>query len=527
MNDRAATYRAFISYSHTDKASATWLHRALEAYRIPSKLVGHATAEGEVPARLTPIFRDRDELPAAGDLSDELRKALAQSRFLVVVASPAAAQSRWVDEEVRQFKHLHGEGRVLALIVSGRPGSGDATECFPPSMRFKLDGQGNQTTLPAEPIAADLREGGDGKRLAKLKLVAGLTGLPLDALVRRADALGRRARALHLVGEVRELRGNSEQALEAFRQAERTTAELLARDPDDTQRIFDHAQSVYWVGYIDWQRQQLDAAERSFREYDRLAARLVAREPDKRDWQKERASALTNLGVLFHERQRHAQAAANFRQALAMTRVLAEAGPADRDLQYNLAQAAGRRSRVCAPQRRHCPGHHHLAHRAGPGEQALAGTGGFPRQSADRSDAAVRPVGSGRAAQPRCAARRRSAGGQGSDGDLLAHPAPHVGALDADRHHLRPARARRGPWPHRALPRRFRQRPRRQRKRHAHALGHGAGDGCPRPQGGRRPRPGHHAGRRGPCAGGRPAAAPRTGGAALPGNGNRFDPSAE
>jgi hypothetical protein len=153
VNDQAATYRAFISYSHTDKASATWLHRALEAYRIPSKLVGHATAEGEVPARLTPIFRDRDELPAAGDLSDELRKALAQSRFLVVVASPAAAQSRWVDEEVRQFKRLHGEGRVLALIVSGRPGSGDASECFPPSMRFKLDGQGNETTLPAEPIA--------------------------------------------------------------------------------------------------------------------------------------------------------------------------------------------------------------------------------------------------------------------------------------------------------------------------------------------------------------------------------------
>jgi tetratricopeptide (TPR) repeat protein len=37
----------------------------------------------------------------------------------------------------------------------------------------------------AEPIAADIRPGGDGKRLARLKLVAGLTGLRLDELVQR------------------------------------------------------------------------------------------------------------------------------------------------------------------------------------------------------------------------------------------------------------------------------------------------------------------------------------------------------
>src|SRR5262249_34140021 len=31
------TYWAFISYSHRDTALATWLHRSLETYRIPSK----------------------------------------------------------------------------------------------------------------------------------------------------------------------------------------------------------------------------------------------------------------------------------------------------------------------------------------------------------------------------------------------------------------------------------------------------------------------------------------------------------
>jgi len=56
-------YSAFISYSHQDKASADWLHRTLESYRVPSRLVGRQTAAGTVPRRLVPIFRDRDELP--------------------------------------------------------------------------------------------------------------------------------------------------------------------------------------------------------------------------------------------------------------------------------------------------------------------------------------------------------------------------------------------------------------------------------------------------------------------------------
>lgn len=427
MANESPGYRAFISYSHADKACADWLHRELEAYRLPPQLVGTRTDIGNVPARLAPIFCDRDELPAAGDLSDELRKALERSQFLIVIVSPAAAKSRWVDEEVRQFKALHGEGRVLALIASGLPGGAEGDECFPPSLRFKVDAAGTRTAEPAEPIAADLREHGDGKRLAKLKLVAGLTGLPLDALVQReaarrqkrlavvavlavvlavtmsvlaltavrgqaeaerqraeadglvefmltdlrsklepvgrleifesvgeralayyakqdldaldADALGRRARALHLVGEVAELRGNSDRALEAFRESELTTGELLAREPDVAQRIFDHAQSVYWVGFIAWQRKDMDEAERRFLQYDTLADQLVAMDPGNADWQVEKSSSVTNLGVLYQGAERFDDAVANFRTALAMAADVAAASPDDRELRWSLAQS--------------------------------------------------------------------------------------------------------------------------------------------------------------------------------------------
>ena len=421
-----ARYRAFISYSHADTACANWLHHALETYRIPAKLVGRETAIGAVPRRLTPIFKDREELAASGDLSAGLKESLGGSEFLIVIASPAAARSRWVNEEVRTYKQMHGEARVLVVISSGEPG-GAKDECFPSAVRFRVEADGSIGSTPAEPIAADLRPHGDGKRLAKLKLVAGLTGLKLDELVQReaqrrqrrmtwlaaasialaavmlvltlvavraraeaehqrsqadglvefmltdlrkklepvgrldaldvvgqralkyyagqqpgsldADALGRRSRALHLVGEVRSLRGDSEGALGAFRQAAATTAELLARDPHNGQRIFDHAQSVFWVGSIAYARGQTKEAEAAFRDYKKYADELVAIDPKKADWQMEVSYAASNLGVLLNDEGRYAEAEQAFTRALKVAEGAAARKPGDSSGQVVLGAA--------------------------------------------------------------------------------------------------------------------------------------------------------------------------------------------
>jgi tetratricopeptide (TPR) repeat protein len=188
--DSAYAYRAFISYSHRDKAVATRLHRTVESYRIPAKLVGTVTPVGTVPKRLAPVFRDRDELPASADLGGELTAALKRSMFLMVICSPASAKSHWVDQEILNFKRMHGDSRVLALIVGGTPYGSDMPgredeECFPRSLRFKLGPDGELSDTPAEPIAADIRTDGDGRRLAYLKLIAGLTGVKLADLVQR------------------------------------------------------------------------------------------------------------------------------------------------------------------------------------------------------------------------------------------------------------------------------------------------------------------------------------------------------
>jgi WD40 repeat protein len=180
-------YWAFISYSQRDKVWADWLFRALETYSLPKPLVGKESGGGAVPGRLFPIFRDREELPGAANLGEKLSAALEQSRSLIVICSPNAAGSRWVNQEIETYKALGRSDRIFALLVGGEPGSSE-NECFPQALRS------------AEPIAADVRPEKDGKRNALLKLVAGILGLGLDALKQRDQE--RRMRRMMLAGGV-------------------------------------------------------------------------------------------------------------------------------------------------------------------------------------------------------------------------------------------------------------------------------------------------------------------------------------
>jgi WD40 repeat protein len=119
-----------------------------------------------------------------------LNESLRQSRYQIVICSPRSAASKWVNEEIKYFKSLGREDRVLCLIVDGEPNvfdipGRDIEECFAPALRYRVDAQGQITSVPAEPIAADAREHADGKRGAKLKLLSGLLGVGLDEIVQR------------------------------------------------------------------------------------------------------------------------------------------------------------------------------------------------------------------------------------------------------------------------------------------------------------------------------------------------------
>lgn len=194
-------YYAFLSYSHKDKELADWLHSELEKFRVPNALAGRLTANGVIPRRLTPIFRDQQDLSAGDDLALEIEAALAASQFLVILCSPTAAKSRWTNLEIESFKRTRPEGCVLAAVAAGEPFASDIPgredeECFPPALRYKYDRRGHRTNKRAEPLAADFREGGGGRRLAFLKLVAGMLGVGLDELVQRETTRRQRRLAM-------------------------------------------------------------------------------------------------------------------------------------------------------------------------------------------------------------------------------------------------------------------------------------------------------------------------------------------
>jgi hypothetical protein len=186
------TYRAFLSYSHKDRKSARKWRKRLESFRMDPDRVGKPTALGPVPRSLAPVFHDRVDFPAGAELGPATREKLAQSAALILIASPNAAKSHYVNEEVRTFRHLYPD-RPLVVILELPPGT-NPTDCFPPALRFALDADGQVTTRERDVLAADPRPGADGLPRATAKVVAGLTGLDSADVLSRVDDLLRRER---------------------------------------------------------------------------------------------------------------------------------------------------------------------------------------------------------------------------------------------------------------------------------------------------------------------------------------------
>ena len=107
------------------------------------------------------------------------------------------------------------------------------------------------------------------------------------------------------------------------------TAEALRRLPNDPQRLFDHAQNVYWVGSIAMQRDHTAEAEQQFREYQRLAARMIAADPDNPKWQLEGVYAAGNLGSVQLEQHQYSRAVETYRTSLGAIELLAGSDPAN------------------------------------------------------------------------------------------------------------------------------------------------------------------------------------------------------
>jgi hypothetical protein len=147
--DDAEGWDAFISYSRRDKAFVVRLAAALNAYRPPRTLGAQAR-----PLR---VFLDQNDL-GAGDYAPEIEAQLARSRMLIVVCTPAARASRYVDDEVRRFVRLRASDAVVPVLLAGLANNeaapAQAAEmAFPPALADAMQ----------MPLAVDYR-GFDARR---------------------------------------------------------------------------------------------------------------------------------------------------------------------------------------------------------------------------------------------------------------------------------------------------------------------------------------------------------------------------
>ncbi|WP_297801682.1 TIR domain-containing protein [Arenimonas sp. GDDSR-1] len=321
-------YRAFLSYSHADEKWARWLMRRLEAYRVPRNLVGAPGRDGPIPAKLGQMFRDRDELPSAGDLSSTISAALADSSALVVICSPSSARSRWVNAEIDAFRASGRGERIFSFIIDGDPASREPGVASFPQALIEPETPGGPER---EPLAADARKAGDGRDRAFLKLVAGLLGVGFDDLAQREAQQRHRRMAFITMASLAGMAIALSLAVTAY--IARNDAERRQAQAEDILGFMlgDLRKNLTKVGRLDLMRSVDDKATGYF-------ATLNPRDLSDRALE-EQARSLTGIGEVRVNEGNHKEAMTAFREAHARSTALYEREPGNGQRLFDLAQA--------------------------------------------------------------------------------------------------------------------------------------------------------------------------------------------
>lgn len=170
----AVKYDAFVCYKHgsIDSVAALTLQRALENYRAPK-----GVADKRRPFER--VFVDEGELSSCADFGQQIRDALKNSEWLIVICSPDTPSSPWVQLEIDTFLEYHDCSRILAVLTGGNP-----EISFPPQLKGDTSGVGEVFAAPAlssTPQEAEKQLKGD----ALLKIAAPMLNTTFDTLKQR------------------------------------------------------------------------------------------------------------------------------------------------------------------------------------------------------------------------------------------------------------------------------------------------------------------------------------------------------
>ena len=146
-----------------------------------------------------------------------------------------------------------------------------------------------------------------------------------------------RSRALTLTAQVAFARQDIEAAERLYRQAMAGTAEAVERNPDDAQRLFDHAQNVFYLSELARLRGRMDEAEAATRQYQRLADRMVAIDPANLKWRMETVYAAENMAIVLLNKRQFAETSRRMEAVLGPMSAIAQANPGSSEYQRELS----------------------------------------------------------------------------------------------------------------------------------------------------------------------------------------------
>ena len=107
-------YDAFICYRHgeTDSQAAKILQQKLEHFHIPWMRKNKIK-------KIRRVFMDEGELSSCSDFGLQIREALKNSGWLIVICSSETKDSPWVNLEIKTFLEFHDRSRILAVVTEG------------------------------------------------------------------------------------------------------------------------------------------------------------------------------------------------------------------------------------------------------------------------------------------------------------------------------------------------------------------------------------------------------------------------
>jgi WD40 repeat protein len=192
-------YGAFLSYSRDSDADlAIALQRGVEKF-----------GKKWNQARSLKVFRDAASLSANPGLWSSIETALSESAWFVLLASPKAASSKWVDREIRWWLE-HRSAQTMLIVLTGGDVAWDdesndydwvSSTAIPSALRGAshempryVDARWSQSTDQLSEINPDLNE-------AIVDIASAVRGIEKDELV--GDAVREHARTVRLARAVR------------------------------------------------------------------------------------------------------------------------------------------------------------------------------------------------------------------------------------------------------------------------------------------------------------------------------------